>query len=120
MISARGDFTTDDHTHAIVQETLGELERIVGGGSTRGTDSILHAERQIYRREGFTSDILDFALQEGIERIGGLKATYGQVVVGDVHARGEQSHCGFATLLGGHRSQLILDGQIFWGFDDKL
>ena len=58
---------TYHYLQAVVPETLGEFERIVGVGVSAGICGIIHTKAQVERAQGIACDIVDFALQERTE-----------------------------------------------------
>ena len=103
--------------YAVVPQSFGKLERVIGLGITRGRGTTLHTHRDINRLESISGDILNFTLQEGIERIVGLERRF--VGRGEIHARGKHAQCQFSPLLLRHGLQLVVDGHVLGRVDGE-
>ena len=120
-VFACADLSSDDYANAVVPEAFGKLEGIVGGFGACGARVVFHADGEVDGFQCTASDVLDFALKEGVEGVAGLESatTRSEHIVGHIHARGEHGHRRFAPLVGRHRGQLVLHREVFRRFNDE-
>ena len=106
-------------TEAVVPQTLGELEVVVGVHAARCVGVVdAHAEVESHRAHRLASHVVDFVLEE--RRQGVVHRKLVGVAVGEIHARGEHGHCHLAATLGGERLELVADGHVVRGVDNEL
>ena len=110
-----------DDADAVVPETFGKTERIVGSGGARLACAVFHTHGDVECAQGARGNVLDFALQESVERIAGLKSASarGHHLVGHKHSGGKHGNGGFVALLGRHGDKLVLHAQVVGCFDGK-
>ena len=98
---------TNDNLQAVVQETLGELERVVGMHISRGISRVVHTDGKVQRTQGIACNLVDFRIKERAECT--IHTEGSRVAVSQIHARGEHGDGQLTTLFDTHRHQLVVE-----------
>ena len=110
--------TANLNLQPVVEEPLGELERIVGGLLTCAGDGVLDAEADVDGLQCRACNVVDFALQEGVQS--GVHGEVTRASAIQIHACSQHGYRQFASLLITHGVQLCVDLCILGCLDDEL
>ena len=115
------DASAHHHVEAVAEESLGELERVVGACGSVVAARLLHAYIHVHIHRGaygLACYVVDFVLQEVVEGIGGAESA--RVGARQIHAGGEKCYCQLVLVFSGHTCQFVLHGHVLGCLDGEL